>query len=233
MSSKLYELVLQAVETISDSTPLTFSVITMVKSKLVDSLLHCYEPLDRPRVPLLRHSLLPTETAVPIPPEFLDAEVTSSTPFSPSWLRKLLSSPNFWMDSVPTLLPTKHPKPSVHMCWLSRAPRNSQDHQIRLANGMHRILDLDQSPNPVMLGNPHTADLLNAIIDSTIFQRYFEAGQPLDQMFSSPPGEAWLTDSSARVQIKDTLTTYAPLSSSNIAMRIGAILAGLESLHPS
>jgi hypothetical protein len=92
---------------------------------------------------------------------------------------------------------------------------------------------LDPSANPLALGNPQTADLLNAIIDSTIFQRYFDAGEPLDQMSSSPPGEAWLTDSSARVQIKDTLTTYAPLSSSNIAMRIGAILAGLESLHPS
>ncbi|KAJ7840146.1 hypothetical protein B0H13DRAFT_2677043 [Mycena leptocephala] len=62
-STALYEPVLEAVETISDATPLTFSVITMVKSKLVNSLLHYYEPPDRARVPPLRHSLLPAETA--------------------------------------------------------------------------------------------------------------------------------------------------------------------------
>jgi hypothetical protein len=244
----VYEPVLYAVERASNSSPITVSVTAMIKSQLLSSLPCFYEPPCRAQVPPLKHSLLPMETAISVPPEFLDTEIALSKRAFDSVLdgppdafqqvlryriieAKISLIAEFLDGFASDSIPYKATKTLRSICGVIPSPHAEihASHQIRFANGMHHILDLD---------HPDNMELLDVIIDSTIFELYFETGQSLmskEATFTFQlQRHAWLQDLSARTQIKDTLTDYMnKFASSPNSFRIRAILEGLEYLHPT
>ncbi|KAF8139126.1 hypothetical protein K438DRAFT_2030773 [Mycena galopus ATCC 62051] len=247
-SPAIYEPILAAVEAFSNSSPVIFSLNCMLKSRLVDSLLHGSDSSSRGQVPPLRHPSLPTATAITVPPEFLEAQVVDQpeSGFSeePTGLfhrvlrcRIIEAKIGFlaeFLDGVcPDFIPYRVGETLRYLCDNIPTPRSEihETHQMRFAAGMHRVFDS---------GGPDYADLFNTITNSTIFEPYFDAG--LHQVApevraNSQPGYAWLQDSSARSQVQETLQDYSKriISSGtlSVSLRIQAILAGFESLHTS
>jgi hypothetical protein len=236
-SPTVYEPVLKELEATSDSSPLTFSVTIMVKSRLLSSLLSSYEPLGGPP---LRHLLLPTETTMPIPPEFLDAKIADNLPDFEEVLgnrigeAKVVLVADFLNGFRSDFIPYKAAETLRYICDAVPVLRTGvhPNHQNQFASGMRCILDSDHQDG---------MELLNAIIESNIFEAYFEAAQPrmpqnvldhasLQDLSQNVPGYAWLQDLSARGQIINTLTASGSMQKS---MRFQAILDGIESLHPS
>jgi hypothetical protein len=228
-SATVYEPVLEALEATCKFSPLTFSVTTMIKSRLVNSLLSPYEPLGGPA---LQHSLLPTETAIPIPPEFLDAKITDNLPDFERVLgnrigeAKIVLVAEFLEGIRFDFIPYKAIETLHHICATVPEADIHPTHQIRFANAMHHIKMLamdDRGPGK---------KLMDSIIESKIFEAYFEAGQPRRHQ-NAQPGHAWLQDSSARLEVIGILGNY--MCSPAIAPRNQAIFTGLrlDSLHPN
>jgi hypothetical protein len=130
------------------------------------------------------------------------------------------------MASAPILHLIKHPTPSAAYVATFPSPEAEihATHQVRVAQAIHhlaQILDRD---------NSSSAELLDAILDSEMFEVYFDAGQTPG--FSTSNAYPWLQDSSARVQIRDTLADYGQkFPSSHMVPRIRAIVDGLQYLH--
>ncbi|KAF7365729.1 hypothetical protein MVEN_00446700 [Mycena venus] len=235
----IFETIFDVARTLSDTSFIRFSIMAIVKSEL---LFHLYQPRHGVGVPPLRHSLLPTETSIPVPPDLLDADVAKRT-----------SHPDF-LDTQPTDLfhqvlrnriieakiaiiadfldglssdftPYKPVETLLCICATVPAPvaEIHKSYQIRLADALRRILDA---------GYPFNGELIDGIFNCKIFEPYFSAARfwPHEEN----PGHAWLQESSARTEIRATLTDFTNMSSSSADVSSAQmILRGLECLHPS
>ncbi|KAJ7889659.1 hypothetical protein B0H13DRAFT_2532109 [Mycena leptocephala] len=217
-SPALYEAVLEAVETVSDSpSPVAYSVVAMLKAMLLGAIEDYYSAPDRARVPPLRHSVLPTETAISVPPNLLDDEAPAPED----------QARGRYMDFQEILrnrvIEAKIAVTLRHICETISAPLVNihETHQLRLSDSTHRLWNSDI---------PQRADMLDALISSNTFEAYVKAGAPLHPGFTVDH-HAWLQNPTARAQIKDTLSEYAPQASAATSLRIRAILDGIESLH--
>ncbi|KAJ7456137.1 hypothetical protein FB451DRAFT_1277060, partial [Mycena latifolia] len=188
----------------------------MVKARALDNL------LDLPDPSSLTHRLFPTETVLAIPTEFLASEMDDPL------LMNLL--PNRIAEAKIALL-----SEFLERCNSDSTPYRALDtiryigavavrseihdtHQIHLANHMHRLLDT---------GDP---ELLDTVINCGIFDLY--AGPPhIDTPIGYPLRHTWLDNTSARVEIQDTLSRYLE-SAPKAPARAEGILRGLERLHP-
>jgi hypothetical protein len=224
-----YESILQELQTATKSCPDTFSVIVMIKSLLVGSLLY-----SRAATPL-RHPLLPTDTAIRAAPEFLDAEALAPLDTFQSFQEvlynriveaKIALVAEFLHGFRSDFTPYKASDALRRICGDVPVPEAEihATHQVRVAQGIHhlaQILDRD---------NSSSAELLDAIFDSEMFEVYFDAGQTPG--FSTSNAHPWLQESSARIQIRDTLANYEhKFPSSHMVPRIRAIVDGLHYLH--
>jgi hypothetical protein len=77
-SAAIYERVLEALEAFSNTSPVIFSLKSLLKSRLAESLLYGSDSSSQGQFPPLRHPSLPTATAIAVPPEFLEAQVVDS-----------------------------------------------------------------------------------------------------------------------------------------------------------
>jgi hypothetical protein len=234
LSPALSEPLLKALQIVTNFEQVAFSSIAMIKSILLGSLLGCHPP---PRVPPLRHPLLPTDAANPAPPEFLDAEVLAwphtCEPFQQVLYNRIVEAKialiaEFLEGFRFDFIPYKGTDTLRRICGDVPAPQAEihATHQVRFANGIHHLVQ--------MLGrdNSNDKEKLDAIFDSQMFEEYFDAGRKPHEGRSSS-ARAWLQDSSARVQIRDTLVEYYSNELTLAAMppRIRGILDGLQYLH--
>jgi hypothetical protein len=164
-----------------------------------------------------------------IPPEFLDAKIAENLPDFEEVLgnrigeAKVVLVADFLDGFRSDFIPYKAAETLRSLCDTVPVPPTGvhPNHQNRFASGMNYILNLV---------HPDSMELLDAIIQSNIFEAYFEAGQP--RMPQKAQHEhAWLQDLSARDRVKNTLMDY--MQNSGIRLRIQAVLHGIESLHPS
>ncbi|KAJ7668249.1 hypothetical protein B0H17DRAFT_1087983, partial [Mycena rosella] len=230
---RIYEAVLEGVKKISSSSSSTLSVVPMVKIKILDAL----EALTWSRTfeewPL-NHWLLSTETALSMPPEFLEGHVSQLIGTHSSSLHyhlvqsrvvetrialiaEFLDNCNSGLDRYKAGETLRHigatmPHTQIHA-----------SHQTRLANGMNRA------------ANSHEPDveLLDAVISCEIFDLYADMPGSAPSMFRSER-HAWLDDATARRQIKDILSRHVQSRITNpspMQARAEAIVRGLNRLH--
>ncbi|KAJ6471806.1 hypothetical protein C8R47DRAFT_1222064 [Mycena vitilis] len=233
----VYEPVLQTAEAISDSSPLAFSNIIMIKSKLIASLaFHADSSSDAQGSPL-RHPVLPLRTGISVPSEFAESQISSDLQRSDAFqqvLRARIAEAQIvlvaeFLDSCcPDFIPYKVTETLQCICAALGDPQAEihPTHQTRLARSMRRMLSLDQEP---------AGELLSVVVESRMFDVYLQEGQPRIQTSRgsrSTSGHPWLEESSARAQVTSTLTKYMSFSQGN-RTRIRAILAGLGALHKS
>ncbi|KAJ7177091.1 hypothetical protein C8R46DRAFT_1188712 [Mycena filopes] len=237
-----YEPVLDALKDLPHFPDIKSSIVSVLKTKVMYQLLsHGIHPL--------RHPLLPTVTALSIPDELPNNDEPSSEimaarlpaldGFSQLVRCRITEArigiiaeflDNFHSDFTP-YNPIRTLK---YICW-DIAPRGEvhAEHQIRLADGMNRILKLGME-------HPHATELLDTLIGSKLFEPYIDAAVGQSARNLQPTvatGFAWLQDPTARNKIKDTLADYAEklASSGRESARVSGILTGLDSpaLHPS
>ncbi|KAJ7915633.1 hypothetical protein B0H13DRAFT_1871912 [Mycena leptocephala] len=210
----LYDSLIQALERVEPS-PTTFSVIVMVKARVLFGLLYGNEPGIFP----LRHAVLPTETSIDIPSDLLDAPSIPETHEGFQYKNNRISEARlallaeFLGACTHDFLPYKAAETVRHISYAPRGPIHPS-YQIQLAEGMHNVLALVKS-------EPRHAELLEELIHSEIFN-----------MYANHVGYAWLKDPEARKTIQGTLKEYASKPSSGpVLTRVEAIVQNLESLH--
>ncbi|KAJ6540394.1 hypothetical protein B0H19DRAFT_1381550 [Mycena capillaripes] len=221
-------------EAASDSpSPVTYSVVAMLKAMLLRAIGDFHNTSERARVPPLRHSVLPMETAILVPPDLLDYEVPAPKNrfrgMNMTFRAVLTNRVNeatiavvadFLHSCLTDLLPYNATETLQYICETVSTPLAGihEAHQLLLSDSMHRLWNSE---------NPRRADMLDAIITSNIFEAYV---MPPPSSVFAVGYYAWLRNSTARAHIKDTLMKYA--SSDNArSMRIREILDGVETLH--
>ncbi|KAJ7119826.1 hypothetical protein C8R44DRAFT_180249 [Mycena epipterygia] len=234
-STALYESVLEGLSKISTSH-ITVSVIAMIEAKILDNLVYFGTEISS-----LRHPLLPAQTAIDVPEKWLSPETDPAiNDLHADAIHGLVSDRvteakiallgKFLEGSDSGIFPYKNTE-TVHKIGGFR-PRAKvhESHQIRLANGIHRVARHHE---------PHGTQLLDTLILSPIFDIY--AGLPDSRpvfLVQRPERTAWLDNSTARGQITETLSEYADklsasYTSSSLLPRVEAILEGLDSPHAS
>jgi hypothetical protein len=222
-----YRPVLEAMASIGPSeSPLTLSVITMIKTLVIDSIQLSSNPLE--------DSLLPTETAIVVPPDIdLSSEIFRQIIYDRTMEAKIVLLAEFLDKCSADFIPFKAVETIRCLCNHILVPRGAvhESHQLRLANAMSRLL------NPVT-GTPHGFELLEATISCQMFELY--AGLPDSGLkFGRVQMRfAWLENLIARGKIKDTLVEFITdcpsektTSSAPLLARAQVILGGLDSLH--
>ncbi|KAJ7034341.1 hypothetical protein C8F04DRAFT_1349643 [Mycena alexandri] len=210
----LYQPTLAAVEAIAESELLNTraSVCAMIRWKL----LQCLPFRGDIKVYPFKNSMLPTETAICVPPEFLDTEFPldcGQWAFNTFELETVLNNrileagiaviTEFLLVFHPDFIPYEPEKTLMSICSNICPPRSAihKSHQTQFANGLRRVVD---SEHPEII-----AELLEVIMTSGVFYAYFRAGLPqvstVEPAFSFN-GDAWLQDSAgwgARVDPSD------------------------------
>jgi hypothetical protein len=246
VATDAYEAALQAVINSSGSSYMTFSVIAMIKAKIIDQLGHFPAAAFRS---LFTHWLLPTTTAIDLPSDVLDD--------APAFFHhriseaKIAQLAEFLEDFNSEVLPYKMAETICSIGVYIPCAQIHENHQIRLANGIHRVSTLDE---------PHGPELLNAIINTEIFMIYAGASESHPnfdreelpnmggddqttevqsnlQVYQSPPTiKPWLESPTARLKIKDALSGYvskfpSSVNASPLVARVNSMLRGLDLLH--
>ncbi|KAJ6528511.1 hypothetical protein B0H19DRAFT_536084 [Mycena capillaripes] len=234
------ELILEALQMVTNSWPVVFSSIAMIKSIFLGSLLDYHPPSSRSRVPPLRHPLFPTKTAIHTPSVFLDVDVVEEPdtydPFTQLLRNRIVEAkishiPDFLDGFRSDFTPYKATETLRRICGDVPIPEAEihATYQARFANGIHHLVQtLDRD-------NSSCAELLDAIFDSKIFEVYFDAGRKRHSSGFPSDRHPWLQDFPARSRLRDTLREYFPTkpTSSEMPPRIRAIFEGLQYLHDS
>ncbi|KAJ7456144.1 hypothetical protein FB451DRAFT_1407471 [Mycena latifolia] len=216
-NTAVYETVLEILTNACSALPsLTVSVFAMVKSRTLDSL------LDLPGRSPLTHRLLPAQTALAIPSEILESEMDDLRPWDlpMNLLRdriaeaKIALLSEFLERCNSDFTPYRALDTARHIGVVAVRSEIHGTQQVCLANHMRRLLDVG------------ARELLDAVINCGIFDLY--AGE-LDNP-AYPPRHAWLDNTTARGQIRDTLSRYLK-SAAKASARAEEILRGLERLH--
>ncbi|KAJ7138899.1 hypothetical protein C8R46DRAFT_1321009, partial [Mycena filopes] len=234
-----YEPVLDSLKEVLHSPYIKTSIVAVLKTKVMYQLLSLG---IRP----LRHPLLPTVTALSIPDELVNdsdvpPDILAARPLALNTFSQLVHCrvTEARIAIIAEFLDDFHSD-------FSRAPYNPietlqyicfgigipaaevhEEHQIRLADGMHRVLKLGME-------HPHATELLDTLLGSKLFEPYLDAavGQSARSLQPTvPTGFAWLQDPTARNKIKDTLSDYREklASSGRESARVAGILTGLDS----
>lgn len=215
---RYYETLLKAMSNLQLS-PLTFSIIVVLRTRLLSCLW-----TDLPTT--FGHSLLPIETATPLPDDLLASADISQ--YNSLWNSRVLEAQfthltDFIHGFSPEFVPYRAPETiqCIGGIILTLNSAIHEVHQLRFADGMQKM---------VTANSPHF-DVLDAVITCPMFDVYASA---------SPDIHAWLEDSTARARMKDALTEYSHMLPSSTSfelsptlIRVQAILRGLESLHPN
>ncbi|KAJ7199154.1 hypothetical protein GGX14DRAFT_173933 [Mycena pura] len=217
-SSSVYESVIQAVRQ-TESSPMTSSIIALMKTVVLDNLV----PGVLPLIP----ELLPVETAIVVSSEIhrtrasytsqahLDIVYNQITEAKISLLAEFLGT--CCSDCLPY-------KAANTLRMMGTTPRGAihHSHQFQLAKSMRSAWELP---------GPYRADLFGALIHCEIFDIY--ARTP-DSVANKRNRHPWLEASTTRGSVKDTLTSFATsLSPGPVMTRVKAIIYGFELLHGS
>ncbi|KAJ7119767.1 hypothetical protein C8R44DRAFT_878163 [Mycena epipterygia] len=172
-STVIYQSVLDAVLKCRTSS-VTVSVIFMIKAKILDSLVYSFvtQISFETQFALLQHQLLPAQTAIVVPHNLVSPETDAGMDVhdvhADTILHKLAAGvteakvallAEFVAEFNSDMLPYKVTE-TVHKI-SSAAPtaKIHESHQIRFANGMHRVAGQDE---------PHGTVLLDALVFSKV-----------------------------------------------------------------
>ncbi|KAF7347041.1 hypothetical protein MVEN_01457800 [Mycena venus] len=215
---RLYQSILEAVTRIgSPESPVTVSVVAMMKTLVIDSLQDFSNPIG--------HLVLPTQTAIIIPVD--SSPMSNSRPFQQAlYDRKLEATISLLAEFLDhcsrEFMPHRAVETVRSLGNFIYPPRGlvHETHQRRLANGIQRLLNCN---------NPDGVELVEAIISRChILDLYADLPDP-QRVWS--PRHPWIDNSTAREEIKDTLTKYMMLNP--VHRTVSTILARLDSLHSS
>ncbi|KAJ7480684.1 hypothetical protein FB451DRAFT_1238208 [Mycena latifolia] len=222
----IHEAVLEAVMD-ADSTPLTFSIIAMVKTRILNSLGHA------PDESAFKHWLLPTDTAVVISPQIIGGQMTDGKTLGTLLQNrveeaKIALLSDFLEGCGSGFVPYKAAETLDYIGTIVPQSEIHETYQIHLANSMHRLWNHNKS---------HGTELLNTLITCKIFDLYAEFPN-FNLINVSGERHAWLDNAGARAQIKDTLSGYvkklafeSTSGAPSVLTRAQAVLRGLDSLH--
>ncbi|KAF7350193.1 hypothetical protein MVEN_01322200 [Mycena venus] len=207
-----YQTVLEAVTKVgSFESPVAFSVLVIIKALVISSLDDLSDSVA--------HSVLPADTAIIMP---ADSYLALQEILDNRKLEAHVALLAEFLDSCSAdFMPYKAVKTLQYISDFIHAPRAPihESHQLRLASGIERIFDIDNSCG---------VRLLEAIINSScLFNLYAE--QPAHHQLNQ---HAWLENAPARMKMKETLMDYTSvISSTPLLTNVQAIVRGLDSLY--